>query len=212
MPQPENSKITKFVLFQLKAIYFDNFAFFSPTKPYFQFARIQRKCFSIEWEINNKKTKKTRQHCSAGKWIVFNFRTLSFYYYSRLVLITVITMREYHFHKANYMKQKSIVIASCLVANFPQAHGGENGRKKREVNENGWANERASETDARENAKQREIWNLIEFLKSMSKTMNSYCYWAVAHLRGEMTMMLNKNKLISIGIICKRKHRKRKCV
>lgn len=58
------------------------------------------------------------------------FRTLSFYYYTRLVLITVITMHKYHFHKANYMKQKSIVIASCLVANFPQAH--EKGTSRRE--------------------------------------------------------------------------------
>lgn len=62
------------------------------------------------------------------------------------------------------MKQKSIVIASCLVANFPQAH--EKGTSRRE---------RKRERQA------RNVWlrvfvcewrkkrNLIEFLKSMSK-------------------------------------------
>lgn len=107
------------------------------------------------------------------------------------MLITVITMHKYHFHKANYMKQKSIVIASCLVANFPQAH--EKGMSRRE----------------RKRGKKCIYINMVACvcvwvkekrnLKSMSKLWIAIVIELL--LFCEMTMMFGKNKLISIGII-----------
>lgn len=80
------------------------------------------------------------------------------------------------------MKQKSIVIASCLVANFPQAHEKGTSRRERKtgkecIYEYGCVCLCVSVSGG----KKKFNW----IFEINVKTMNSYCYWAVALLRDD---------------------------